>query len=97
MECPQRRQARVSEPIQRVGYLRQVNSSGSTSGFMAWLEVPHPPAGATTLIVSLGIITAPLHLAVLMAAVVALVLEGLIINGLAGIDDPVGAPNGTDD
>lgn len=60
-----------------------------TSGLMAWLNVPHPPAGATTLIVSLGILREPWQLAVLMGAVVLLVLQGLLINRLAGIPYPV--------
>lgn len=60
-----------------------------TSGSMAWLLAPHPPAGATTLIVSLGIMTDPSQLAFLMLAVVLLVIQGLVINRLAGIDYPL--------
>ncbi len=63
-------------------------SLGLTSGLMAWLKVPHPPAGATTLIVSLGLLTKPAELAVLMVAVVLLVCQGYAINRLAGIDYP---------
>lgn len=63
-------------------------SLGLTSGLMAWLKVPHPPAGATTLIVSLGILRKPEELAVLMVAVLLLVLQGYVINRLAGIDYP---------
>ena len=60
-----------------------------TSGVMVWLRVPHPPAGATTLIVSLGILREPWQLAVLMVAVVLLTAQGLVINRLAGIDYPL--------
>lgn len=60
-----------------------------TSGLMAWLRVPHPPAGATTLIVSLGILREPWQLAVLMLAVVLIALQAVVINRLAGIDYPV--------
>ncbi|HEX6310041.1 MAG TPA: HPP family protein [Acidimicrobiia bacterium] len=67
-------------------------SLGLTSGVMIWARVPHPPAGATTLIVSLGIIREPEQLAVLMLAVVLLVVQGFVINRLAGIDYPVWAP-----
>jgi CBS domain-containing membrane protein len=67
-------------------------SLGATSGFMAWLRVPHPPAGATTLIVSLGILTTPGELATLMVAVFAIVVQGWLINRLAGIDYPVWSP-----
>lgn len=67
-------------------------SLGLTSGAMAWLNLPHPPAGATTLIVALGILHRPWQLAVLMLAVVLLVLQALVINRLAGIDYPLWAP-----
>lgn len=67
-------------------------SLGLTSGVMVWAKVPHPPAGATTLIISLGILTTPQQLGVLMLAVALLVLQGLVINRLAGIDYPIWAP-----
>lgn len=70
-------------------------SLGLTSGLMVWLKVPHPPAGATTLIVSLGILREPEQLAVLMVAVVLLVLQGLAINRLAGIPYPLWRPRPT--
>ena len=63
-------------------------SLGLTSGLMVWLRAPHPPAGATTLIASLGILPDPVDLAVLMLAVVALVGQAYVINHLAGIDYP---------
>lgn len=68
-------------------------SLGLTSGLMVWLRVPHPPAGATTLIVSLGILRTIPQLAVLMLAVVLLTIQGFIINRAAGIDYPRWAPN----
>jgi CBS-domain-containing membrane protein len=67
-------------------------SLGLTSGVMVWLKVPHPPAGATTLIVSLGILRSPQQIAVLMLAVLLLVIQGFVINRAAGIDYPVWAP-----
>ncbi len=67
-------------------------SLGLTSGAMVWFKVPHPPAGATTLIVSLGILRTPSQLVVLLLAVVLLVAQGFVINRLAGIDYPVWAP-----
>jgi len=67
-------------------------SLGLTSGLMVWARVPHPPAGATTLIVSLGILHEPWQLAVLMLAVFLLVLQGLGINRLAGIPYPLWRP-----
>jgi CBS-domain-containing membrane protein len=59
---------------------------------MVWARTPHPPAGATTLIVSLGILREPEQLAVLMLAVVLLVVQGFVINRLAGIPYPVWRP-----
>jgi CBS-domain-containing membrane protein len=59
---------------------------------MVWCRVPHPPAGATTLIVSLGILREPSQLAVLMLAVVLLVVQGFVINRLAGLDYPWWSP-----
>jgi CBS-domain-containing membrane protein len=67
-------------------------SLGLTSGAMVWARVPHPPAGATTLIVSLGILREPEQLVVLMLAVVLLVVQGFVINRLAGIPYPVWRP-----
>ena len=64
-------------------------SLGLTSGAMVLARVPHPPAGATTLIVSLGILREPEQLAVLMLAVTLLVVQGFVINRLAGIRYPV--------
>ena len=75
---------------QRVG--AAAVSLGLTSGFMVWFKVPHPPAGATTLIVSLGILKTPAQLTVLMIAVVLMVVQGMVINRLAGIDYPTWAP-----
>jgi CBS-domain-containing membrane protein len=67
-------------------------SLGLTSGVMVWARVPHPPAGATTLIVSLGILREPWQLAVLMLAVFLLVVQGFGINRLAGIPYPLWGP-----
>jgi CBS-domain-containing membrane protein len=67
-------------------------SLGLTSGLMVLFRSPHPPAGATTLIISLGILTEPWQLAVLMLAVVLLTGQALVINRLAGIPYPLWAP-----
>jgi CBS-domain-containing membrane protein len=63
-------------------------SLGLTSGLMVWARAPHPPAGATTLIVSLGILREPADLAILMVAVALLVVQAYGINRLAGIPYP---------
>lgn len=63
-----------------------------TLSVMVWLGVPHAPAGATTLIVALGLMRTPEQLVILMVAVVLLILEGLAINRLAGLPYPLWAP-----
>ena len=67
-------------------------SLGLTAGLMVLLKSPHPPAGATTLIVSLGILTGLWQLALLMVAVVLLTLQAIGINRLAGIPYPFWNP-----
>ena len=60
-----------------------------TGAFMVLLRVNHPPAGATTLIVALGILSMPYHLLVIEIAVVLLTLQAFGINRLAGLSYPV--------
>jgi len=67
-------------------------SLGLTSGLMVWARSPHPPAGATTLIVSLGILHRPSDLAILMVAVALLVVQAYVINRSAGIAYPRWSP-----
>lgn len=64
-------------------------SLGLTAALMTWSDAPHPPAGATTLIVSLGILTTPSQLAALMIAVIFLAYQGVVINRLAGLRVPL--------
>lgn len=64
-------------------------SLGLTGAFMVLFRVSHPPAGATTLIVSLGLIAKPLNLAILEIAVVMLTIEAFAINRLAGLRYPI--------
>jgi CBS-domain-containing membrane protein len=63
-------------------------SLASTGALMILLKATHPPAGATTLIISLGIVTKPFHLLVIEIAVAVLTLQAIAINRLAGIDYP---------
>ena len=66
-------------------------SLASTGALMILLKAAHPPAGATTLIISLGIVTKPFHLIVIEIAVAILTLQAIAINRLAGIDYPLWA------
>jgi CBS-domain-containing membrane protein len=63
-------------------------SLGLTSGAMVLLRAPHPPAGATTQIVSLGLLRLD-QLGALMVAVVLLTAQAFVINRLAGIPYPL--------
>lgn len=63
-------------------------SLASTGALMILLKAAHPPAGATTLIISLGIVTQPFHLMVIEVAVAILIVQAFVINRLAGIDYP---------
>ena len=67
-------------------------SLGLTAGLMVLCKSPHPPAGATTLIVSLGLMTKPWQLGLLLFAVILLTLQALAINRLAGIPYPLWNP-----
>ncbi|MBO0892933.1 MAG: HPP family protein [Acidimicrobiales bacterium] len=60
-------------------------SIGLTSAVMILADVEHGPAGATTLIVSLGFMTTPASLGLLMAGVVSLVACGIVIDRAAGL------------
>jgi len=64
----------------------------ATCAFMVLLNVIHPPAASTTLIVALGIVTQPLDLLSLELAVVALTAQGILINRAEGLDFPLWSP-----
>jgi len=64
-------------------------SLSATGALMALFRVSHPPAGATTLIVSLGIISQPKELVIIEAAVILLTAQALAINRLAGLPYPL--------
>jgi CBS-domain-containing membrane protein len=64
-------------------------SLSATGALMALFRVSHPPAGATTLIVSLGIISQPKELVIIEVAVILLTVQALAINRLAGVPYPL--------
>src|SRR5689334_15290628 len=53
-----------------------------TGAIMILLKAAHPPAGATTLIISLGIVTRPSYLVVIEVAVALMALQAIGINRL---------------
>ncbi len=63
-----------------------------TLALMVWLGLPHAPAGATTLIVALGLVHTLPHLAILLAAVVLVVACAFVINRSVGIRVPRWSP-----
>lgn len=77
-----------------IGFHRLLAASLSlalTGALMILLKAAHPPAGATTLIVALGIVTRPFYLVVIEIAVIALTGQAIVINRLAGLDYPLWA------
>jgi len=68
-------------------------SLAATGALMILFRVVHPPAGATTLIISLGFITTPLHLVEIEIAVALMALQALAVNRLAGIHYPFWSPH----
>ncbi len=67
-------------------------SLGLTAGLMILFRRSHAPAGATTLIISLGILTQPWQLVVLMSAIILLTLQAIAINRLFGMPLPLWSP-----
>ena len=65
-----------------------------TLAAMVWLHVPHAPAGATTLIVAAGLITAPSQLAILLLAVLVMIGQAILINRALGVPFPLWGPRG---
>lgn len=67
-------------------------SLGGTSCLMVLLRATHPPAGATALIVSLGLMPRLDQIPVLLLAVLLLLAQAFVMNRLAGIAYPVWSP-----
>ena len=78
----------LEPPIRLAAGDRGALSLAATAALMIMARVNHPPAGAMTLIVSLGIITEPSHLVIMELAVAVLTLQAYWINRLAGIPYP---------
>ena len=65
-----------------------------TGAVLLLLCSSYPPTGATTLIVSLGLLHTPHEMVVLMIGVVLLTVIGWVINRAAGVPMPVWANEG---
>lgn len=62
---------------------------GLTTGTLILIKAEHPPAGATTLIVALGILPRLTDFLFLMSAVIALTVVAFIVNRAMRIPYPV--------
>jgi CBS-domain-containing membrane protein len=60
-----------------------------TGGILRLLRAAHPPAGATTVIVSVGLLTTWDELLILMAGVILLSASALALNRLLGVPAPL--------
>jgi CBS-domain-containing membrane protein len=59
---------------------------------MFGFKVSHPAAGATALMISLGIVTAPSQWLELLGAVVLLCAMAVVVNRWAGLSYPLWSP-----
>jgi CBS-domain-containing membrane protein len=65
-----------------------------TGAVLLLLRSSHPPTGATTLIVSLGLLQMPLEMVMLMVGVIILTVAGWSINRALGVPVPVWSAKG---
>ncbi|HUQ00113.1 MAG TPA: HPP family protein, partial [Aeromicrobium sp.] len=56
------------------------------------LKAQHPPAGATTLIVSLGVLHQPKQLVAMAVAIILVTALGWVANNVAGVRTPLWSP-----
>jgi len=65
---------------------------GLACGLMVWLRAAHPPAAATSLLVSMGLISSLWHLPLLLAGALILVLQAFVMHRVAGVRYPYWSP-----
>lgn len=61
---------------------------------MLLLRASHPPAGATVLIISLGLLMKPIEMTMIMVGVAILTVAGWVINRAFGVPVPAWASRG---
>src|SRR5262249_30264654 len=83
----------ILEEIHWPRVLAAALSLAATGALMILFRGGPPPAGATTLIIPLGFITAPVHLCIIEVAVALMALQALAVNRLAGIAYPLWSKN----
>jgi CBS domain-containing membrane protein len=67
-------------------------SLAATGALMVLFRVTHPPAGATALVISLGVFTKLYQLPIMELAVIVLTLQAIVVNRMAGVDYPTWTP-----
>lgn len=77
----------TSVDLSRVGAVGL--SLAASCALMVWFRANHPPAAATALIVSLGLMPQLSQIPVLLGGVILLLLQAWVMNHLAGIDFPL--------
>ena len=80
------------EGVNLARVIAAASSLAFTGALMILFRVVHSPAGATTLIISLGLITDPLYLLAIGAAVALIVIQALVTHRLRGIPYPLWSP-----
>lgn len=65
---------------------------GLACAMMVWMRAAHPPAAATSLLVSMGLISSLWHLPLLLAGASILVLQALVMHRIAGVKYPYWSP-----
>ncbi len=88
-QLPQNATITMTWPVVTVAAL----SMALTSTAMVALRAPHPPAAATALMVSLGLLDTPAKCGALAAGLAFLVLQAFIVNRFAGLRFPLWAPH----
>lgn len=68
-------------------------STALTSGILVFFNLEHPPAVSTALLVSLGFLSDPVELVVLMLAVILVTAQAIVMNRRAGFSYPFWSPS----
>jgi len=81
----------LGQPLDVRRVIAAAVSLALSASLMILLRAAHAPAGATALIVSLSLVTTPIHLLAIELAVVLLATQAVIINRAVGLPYPVWA------
>lgn len=79
----------LQEGVSMPRIIAAAGSLAVTAAVLVLVRSPHPPAGATTLIVSLGLLKTPTQLVVAFAAVLLVTLVDLLFNRATGRQMPL--------